>query len=169
LFAIALAVQWVCVPGERRLLVIGRIFVAAVAAACVIPLARDVQSLNVLFTLAWGLVLSALWNSSSRWKFVASIPILLASFACEYGVWGLLAVYFFCEFAVQQRGRRAWACLSIAIGLICIANSNWYAAGSVPLVWVIARSGLGVPRVRRFFHFGYVLQWPVFAAAKAAL
>lgn len=164
MFALALAIGVGQASERQRWAIVRRIAIAGAIAAAVAPLAREVESLNVLFTLALGLGVNTAINSHMRLRWLWIVLMLVAGAACEYGVLGVLAVHLMCSFGREQYGTRAVGNVVAATALICLANGNVYALAWPLVVFSIVASDVQLPRVKRVFYAGYIAQWPAIAA-----
>lgn len=170
LFAFALAAG-VAEKGEAVLVsTINRLLVWACVAQVPWSYFSHPVSLNVIFTLAFGLMAySALVVKAWNWKrgvlYVVAAAASLGS-ASEFGLIGVLLVAS-CAWAADQKSRIAFciaAALLLALGVV---NHTWTAILAVPAFIACVRLW-EVPRVRHVFYWLYPAHFAVLAAWRVA-
>lgn len=163
LFGLALALGCVGKTRAELLGVVGRLAGWGVVAAAAGLLVRDPMPLNVLFTFALGIMLYSVLSSVNRGRRVVALLLVLAGFAVEFSVWGVIAV---ASLMLWARDQSRWGYLALAFGCFCAANGNVFAAFALPVAYAVELGQLELPRVRRLFYWTYAGQWPVFAVAR---
>jgi len=154
LFAIALCRG---VSNDQDVLrrVVGRLVVfgaAAQAARLLVP--SVVPDLNVLFTFALGLI-AALVINRGLVGLVAALCCVAASSFVEYGVFGVLFVMLLRIHCVTLR----YTFLLAAAG--CLAAANLSLVPLLAFFLAPALAYIHLERVRCFFYWCYVAQWPL--------
>lgn len=110
--------------------------------------------LNVLFTLAAGLVLAFAWIFSGRHAWICAAVALLASPFAEFDLFGVALVFSLTVWQCSQRLR--WAIPSaVSLAALYLVNGNWLALLFVPLVVFAVYLPMQFPRVRGLFYYLY--------------
>lgn len=140
-----------------------RLLLGACVAQAAVLLVRELQPLNVIFTLACGVAADTAWRSRRvTCGVVASLSFVVLGFVCEYnhpGVFFVLALARWCATRSQ-----IWLALSIAgLALLAPFNGNHWALAAPVVAALVSLAPRDAPRVKNAFYFVYALQWPFIA------
>ena len=159
MFAIALGAALAEAQGEKRRLVVRRLVVAGLIAQVAVLLVRDALPLNVLFTMASGVMAYSALEESSGWRSVGRIAFALAL--------GTLSEFQFIGTGVivaalshYRRGTSIWWIYAASLPLFAFNEMQLVAPlGVLGGMWLI-ENGPKIPRVKRAFYPVYILQYP---------
>lgn len=152
--AIGLALSYSWCPAESMRLAASRmLLVGAMATPLYSGLRGELLPLNIMFSLA--LVLLVLSFYLDRRYILAILCVPLTAYV-DYlnlplilliGAWMLIAHRTLANFLI----------FIVAIALLWLANTNFYALLAIPVVWLVLRLNLQMPRVRYIFYWLYPL------------
>lgn len=161
LFAVSLAAGVVLKHDDALGAVAIRLLVWACVAQIGVVLFRGAVPINVLFTLAFGLVAYLLYQSESLASQFVLSGLIVASVIVEFSVIGVLFVW---SMIAAFRSENWFGLLvPFALSFLLVPFNGWQfspmlAAVAVPLIALIPRD---LERVPRIFYWLYVAQWPV--------
>ena len=159
-FAIALGAALAGEPTGKLGLVVRRLFFWALVAQVVVVFVRDPMPLNVLFTLAVG-VLAFLGTESRRWG-RGSMLVLCAigvSLISEFSVLG--ATFVWASLYVFARGHQPLCLCVPAIPLYIFNEGSMFSVVAVVAAAGLLSQNVSVPRIKRVFYLAYIAQWPL--------
>jgi hypothetical protein len=171
LFVFALALATRDLPSARLPAIILRMLAwAIVAQLALLTVDAPAGQANILATFALGM--------TAAWLLESGLPLLLQAVAlaaigtaalwCEFGVVGVAFVAVTVKVArAGEAPLAAWLAVVVMLFALALPNRNHFALAAAPLAYAVGRSGIRVPRLRRAFYWIYVLQFPVFAAARS--
>lgn len=159
-FAIALGAALGLEPSGKLALVVRRLFFWALIAQVVVVFVRDPMPLNVLFTLAAGVL--AFVGTESRRSGRGAVLVLGAvgvSLVSEFSILG--ATFVWASLYVFSRRRQPlWLCLP-AIPLYLFNEGSMFSVVAVVAAAALLSQSVSVPRVKRVFYLAYIAQWPL--------
>jgi hypothetical protein len=164
LFSVSLAFALPLRPPVHERQVILRIAVWAGIAEWAARLVRPDGPLTVLATLACGV---AVWHfvrhgRSATERVVSVVGALGVSMFAEFGYAGALLVASLL-WAARGGGWVAWAGASVWLAWLFPFNASHGALLAIPVVALVSALPRDIPRIRGFFYWAYVGQFPAFA------
>lgn len=144
-----------------------RTFVWACISQPLTWLVRDHAPFNVLFVLAAGVLIVSQVERRSWWVVLSVAVGLLLCPLAEFSVAGLClacaGVYF-----GRHRSMLSAVALVASVAFLEVENRNHFALLALPVLFIVARMGVTVPRIRNVLQYVYAGQWPLLWLARVA-
>ena len=160
LFAVAVGAALADAPGGKLEQVTRRMLAWGLLAQVAILFVRDFLPLNVLFTLASGLVLYAATETErvGRRAYLIGLALAVGTLS-EFAFFGTALVA--CCLAHFRRGLSLVWCVVASLPLFAFNELALLSPVGVVVGWWLINEGPHLPRVRRAFYPVYVLQYPL--------
>lgn len=158
-FAVALAGGMCGQPEGKRKAVARRLLVWGVIAQLVGFAIRDPLPFNVMFTLAFGLMLYGRWGAVSFGSFAKIAVIAVLATVSEFSIFGVAFVVSLLWYF--ENGNRVWVVLLAAFPLYVFNEGSLMSIPATLLAVWLASNGPFIPRLRGAFYPLYVVQWPL--------
>ncbi len=125
--------------------------------------------LNILFTLAAGTAMVALIESSTKWSSPLAVLLFASMGAIVDYQWTGLGLFIACWQFFRRPGIFWGAATLMLLVLQGVANQNYWALASVPLIALMFALKLPVRRIKGALYYYYPLHLYVLAVLKVAV
>ena len=159
-FAIALAAALADSKPGKREIVVKRLLIAAIIAQVAVVLVRDVLPLNVIFTLAAGVIAYGALEAESEWRKagMTAVALIIGTLA-EFSFIGTGVVLL--AMAHYRVGWSKWWVVGACVPLFAFNEMQMIAPVGAWLAFWLVDNGPVIPRIKRVFYPVYVLQYPL--------
>lgn len=157
-FSIAMVAALVDAGRDKHSAIASRMFRWGIIAQGAVLLVRDPLPLNVLFTLAAGLLLGGRTERPKGREWFGAIVLVLVCSLSEFSFFG--ALYIGALFHYFRGGAMWWPVLA-AVPLLAFNEGQVVSVVATWVGLVMAESAPALPRLKRVFYPFYVFQYPL--------